>query len=106
MLYSNRVCIALILVSAVLSEEHTDHGPRAPHENIDGTHNTAYDHEAVLGVCVCVCVCVCQCMCMCVCVCLCVCVKETLSIGMRVTSIFSLLLVCTRVIPFLMTAGL
>ena len=60
MLYINSVWVALVLVGAVLSEEHTDHGPRVPHENVDGTHNTAYDHEAVLGVYVCVCVQVCM----------------------------------------------
>lgn len=54
MLYINSVWVALVLVGAVLSEEHTDHGPRVSHENVDGTHNTAYDHEAVLGVYVCV----------------------------------------------------
>ena len=41
---------ALVFVGSVLSEEHTNHGPKVPHETADGTHNTAYDHEAVLGM--------------------------------------------------------
>ncbi|KAK7101034.1 reticulocalbin-2-like [Littorina saxatilis] len=39
----------LVLLGLVLSDEHTKHGPRVPHQSDDGEHNAAFDHEAVLG---------------------------------------------------------